>query len=263
MDQGTTQDETNNITLEEDSTSVEQQSPVEQLLKATQKELGQAKNELNFVYPGQGAKSDVLFNSIGIFTSKGIEDTTVQDLLDAAGISRRTFYKYFKNKVDVLESIYKVAAELLLVRFKAAHSQAQTFQGFIVQCVEVYFDYHTHLGPIVRMMTEEARRAGSPLAAHRQNILRQIVDLFEEKYFEYEGVQLDPKVYFSLIWMMESATLNIMTSASFDKQTVKEFKAVMCAISARVVVSDPQQWSELPQMPKKATEHVEQPVTTA
>ncbi len=256
MEKGTEQNE---ATLR---TEVEESSPVEQLLKATQKELGQAKNELNFVYPGQGAKSDVLFNSIGVFTSKGIEATTVQDLLDAANISRRTFYKYFKNKVDVLESIYKVAAELLLVRFKAAQNNAQTFQGFIVQCVEVYFDYHTHLGPIVRMMTEEARRAGSPLATHRQNVLQQIVDLFEQKFFEYEGVHLDPKVYFSLVWMMESATLNIMTSSNFDKKTVEEFKAVMCAISARVVVTDPQQWAELPQMPQKLSDCASQMAPT-
>ncbi len=235
----------------EQETQIEPVSPVETLLKATQKELGQARNELNFSFPGQGAKSDVLFNSIGVFTIKGIEDTTVQDLLDAANISRRTFYKYFKNKVDVLESIYQVAAEILLMRFKAANSQAQSFREFIVQCVELYFDYHTHLGPLVRMMTEEARRSGSPLASHRETLLKNIVDLLEEKFFEFEGVKLDPKVYYSLIWMMESATMNILSTQPTDNGMVEEFKAVMCAISARVVVTDPTQWAELPNMPIK------------
>jgi AcrR family transcriptional regulator len=238
--------------MELDQPQSDDVSFVDILLKATQKELGEAKTQFNFPVPGQGAKADVLFNSIGVFTSKGIEDTTVQDLLDAANISRRTFYKYFKNKVDVLESIYQVAAELLMVRFKAVQDKASNMSDFIVQCVELYFDYHTHLGPLVRMMTEEARRADSPLATHRETLLGHIVELFEQKYYEFEGVHLDPKVYYSLIWMMESASMNILSNLPSDREVVEQFKAVMCAISARVALTDPSQWSSLPQMPVKA-----------
>lgn len=123
---------------------------------------------------------------------------------------------------------------------------------FIVQCVEVYFDYHTHLGPLVRMMTEEARRAGSPLAAHRETLLAHIVELFDEKYFEMEAVHLDPKVYYSLIWMMESASMNILAHLPCDQAIVEEYKAVMCAISARVAMTSADQWASLPGMPLKA-----------
>ena len=239
--------------MEQQIDQPEDLSLVDILLKATQKELGQAREKFNFPVPGQGAKADVLFNSIGVFTSKGIEETTVQDLLDAANISRRTFYKYFKNKVDVLESIYQVAAELLVVRFKAVRKESKSMSEFIVQCVELYFDYHTHLGPLVRMMTEEARRADSPLAAHRQTLLAHIVELFEEKYFEMEGVHLDPKVYYSLIWMMESASMNILANLPCDQSVVEQYKAVMCAISARVAMTSPDQWSTIPGMPLQAS----------
>ncbi|AUM11929.1 TetR/AcrR family transcriptional regulator [Ketobacter alkanivorans] len=237
--------------MEQQVQQSEDLSLVDVLLKATQRELGQAKEQFNFPVPGQGAKADVLFNSIGVFTSKGIEDTTVQDLLDAANISRRTFYKYFKNKVDVLESIYQVAAELLVVRFKAVRKDAKSMSEFIVECVEVYFDYHTHLGPLVRMMTEEARRVGSPLASHRETLLAHIVELFDDKYYEIEGVHLDPKVYYSLIWMMESASMNLLSNLPCDQAEVAQYKAVMRAISARVAASDAEQLDSLPKMPLK------------
>lgn len=222
---------------------------VDILLKATQKELGQAREQFDFPVPGQGAKADVLFNSIGVFTSKGIEDTTVQDLLDAANISRRTFYKYFKNKVDVLESIYQMAAELMVVRFRTVAAAANTMSDFLVQCVELYFDYHSHLGPLVRMMTEEARRAESPLASHRETLLGHIVELFDSKYFEIEGVHLDTKVYYSLIWMMESATMNLLANLPCEQAEVDEYKAVMCAIIGRVAMTSPEQWSSIPPIP--------------
>lgn len=235
--------------MEHDTQQTSDKPFVDVLLKATQKELGEAREQYNFSLPGQGAKAEVLINSIAVFTSKGIDDATVQDLLDAAGISRRTFYKYFRNKVDVLESIYQMAAELLMVRFKAAKHESDTMSDFLVRCVELYFDYHTDLGPLVRMMTEEARRTESPLATHRDTLLSHVVELFQEKYFEDTGIRLDPKVYYSLIWMMESASMNLLSQLPCDQATVEQYKAVMCAVGARVAMTDPGQWTSLPEMP--------------
>lgn len=233
----------------EQNQPLQDNSLVHVLMKATEKELGLASTELNFPIPGQGAKADVLFNAIGVFASRGVEETTVQDLLDAANVSRRTFYKYFKNKVDVLESIYEIAAGLLMTRFRAAKKESATLSDFVVSCVELFFDYHSNLGPLIRMMTEEALRAESPLAPHRIALQEQMVKLFDDRYFEEEGVRLDPKVYYSLIWMMESASINILTNTAATKDVVDSFKAVMSAISARVMANKPEQWHSLPKLP--------------
>jgi len=225
---------------------------VDILLKATEQELNQANSQFNFPVPGQGAKSDVLFNAIGVFTSKGIEETTVQDLLDAANVSRRTFYKYFRNKVEVLESIYQIAAELLMARFRAVKKDSKSLSDFVVSCVELFFDYHANLGPLIRMMTEEALRAESPLAPRRAALLEHMVQMFDDRYFDEQGVRLDPKVYYSLIWMMESASMNILTATPCSKEVVDSFKAVMAAISARAMATDASEWSSLPVLPVRA-----------
>lgn len=217
------------------------------LLKETERELGDATAELNFPLPGQGAKSDVLFNAIGVFARKGITETTVQDLLEAANISRRTFYKYFKNKVDVLESIYKLAAELLTTRFNAERSKANSLTEFVMRCVDLYFDYHASLGPLVRMMTEEARRTDSPLAQHREALIEQVVTLFGEKYYEVEGRHLDPLVHYSMIWSMESASINLLTNTECTQEEVDRYKGVMRSVAARVISSDND--SERPDLP--------------
>lgn len=207
------------------------------LLKETERELDDATAKLNFPLPGQGAKSDVLFNAIGVFARKGITETTVQDLLEAANISRRTFYKYFKNKVDVLESIYQMAAELLTTRFNAERSNTSTLTEFVTRCVDLYFDYHASLGPLVRMMTEEARRTGSPLAEHRQALIEQIVSLFDDKYYEVERKRLDPLVHYALIWSMESASINLLMNTDCTQAEVDRYKEVMRSVAARVIAS--------------------------
>ncbi|MCG8311834.1 MAG: TetR/AcrR family transcriptional regulator [Pseudomonadales bacterium] len=222
---------------------------VEALLQETEKELDRASTQFSFPIPGQGAKSDVLFNSIGVFAQKGIAETTVQDLLDAANISRRTFYKYFKNKVDVLESIYKMAEELLTTRFRVEMSQAQSLSDFVVRCVDVYFDYHISLGPLVRMMTEEARRSDSPLASHREALIKEIVGLFQDKYEEVEKKRLDPQVFYAIIWAMESASIHVLTETGCSVDEVNRWKAVMRSLAARALVSDPDLRPDLPLEP--------------
>lgn len=222
---------------------------VEALLQETEKEIGRATAQFSFPIPGQGAKSDVLFNAIGVFAQKGIAETTVQDLLDAANISRRTFYKYFKNKVDVLESIYKMAAELLTTRFRAEMSETETLSKFVVRCVDMYFDYHINLGPLVRMMTEEARRSDSPLAAHREALIHEIVELFQDKYSQVENKRLDPQVFYAIIWAMESASIHVLTETSCSVEEVNRWKLIMRSLAARALVSDPELRPDLPLEP--------------
>lgn len=42
---------------------------------------------------------------------KAISDITVTDIADACGISRKTFYNYFRDKFDVMAYIFDVAAK--------------------------------------------------------------------------------------------------------------------------------------------------------
>jgi AcrR family transcriptional regulator len=50
----------------------------------------------------QAAVEEIVGTAIDLFTRDGFEDTTVEAIAEAAGCSRRTFYRYFGSKEDVL-----------------------------------------------------------------------------------------------------------------------------------------------------------------
>ena len=50
-------------------------------------------------------RAEILTTAQALFFSKGYETTTVQEIIDAVGIAKGTFYHYFDSKVDLLDAL--------------------------------------------------------------------------------------------------------------------------------------------------------------
>ena len=57
--------------------------------------------------------------AFGLFAEKGFERTTVDDIAAAAGIGRRTFFRYFPSKNDIPWGAFELELERMRVRLKA------------------------------------------------------------------------------------------------------------------------------------------------
>lgn len=51
-------------------------------------------------------KSIILENALTVFAENGYADTSMQDIADAAGISRGPLYYYYSNKADLFNSVF-------------------------------------------------------------------------------------------------------------------------------------------------------------
>lgn len=62
----------------------------------------------------QQKKRQQLFETaFDLFTSKGIHETTIQDISNAAGVAKGTFYLYFKDKYDLIDKLRRRKTEKL------------------------------------------------------------------------------------------------------------------------------------------------------
>lgn len=72
--------------------------------------------------PGTSARELELI-SLRMFARDGFEDTTVERIAAAAGVSRRTFFRYFDSKADVLWHAFDGEVRALREAFAAVPSQ--------------------------------------------------------------------------------------------------------------------------------------------
>ena len=60
---------------------------------------------------GDARRGELLAAAEKLFYTKGYENTSVQDILDAVGFSKGGFYHHFDSKLAVLEAICQQRAE--------------------------------------------------------------------------------------------------------------------------------------------------------
>jgi AcrR family transcriptional regulator len=81
---------------------------------------------------------------ICLFIEKGIDATTLDEIAAMAGISRRTFFHYFKSKDDILISLQKGMGEMIAERIREADVDALPLDAIrasvIGVCAEVPTD---------------------------------------------------------------------------------------------------------------------------
>lgn len=182
------------------------------------------------------ARAEILINSMTVFAQRGLQRTTVQHLLDAADISRRTFYKYFRNKLDVLESIYRVFVQNMLMQFKEQVNDSVSLKEIIQNTTQIYFDYHVSMGPVIRLMIEEARRSGSTLAPHRFKAQDMTIAILMAEVRRFGGRRLDPLVIRTLLWTLENYSIHLLEKGHIAESEIDRCKRMMTGIAEAIVL---------------------------
>jgi len=69
--------------------------------------------------------------ALELFAARGFDDTTVDDIAEAAGIGRRTFFRYFASKNDVVWGDFDAALADLRQRLAAVPDDVPMVAGLI------------------------------------------------------------------------------------------------------------------------------------
>jgi AcrR family transcriptional regulator len=103
---------------------------------------------------------------ICLFVEKGIDATTLDEIAAMAGISRRTFFHYFKSKDDILLSLQQGMGEMIAERVRQADDVVSPLAAIrdavIATCAEVPADDMIAIDRLMRSSpTVQARKQAS------------------------------------------------------------------------------------------------------
>jgi AcrR family transcriptional regulator len=156
------------------------------------------------------ARSAILAAATRVFTQHGIAAARVEDILVAAKIARRTFYKYFTGKEDVLVALYEVwTAEILGAIHAARAKDPKDPLAGIRAGIDIFLGFYRAGPRALRELVELAMRSDSQLAERRRWLREQIVTLLDDSVRALDGRRLDPFVYYGLLGALEGLALEL------------------------------------------------------
>ena len=80
---------------------------------------GKATLNMRIVKTAEARKNEILDTAEQLFASKGFDNTSTNDIINAIGIARGTLYHHFRSKEDILDSVIDRISETLMRNARA------------------------------------------------------------------------------------------------------------------------------------------------
>ncbi|HTW81200.1 MAG TPA: TetR family transcriptional regulator [Terracidiphilus sp.] len=171
---------------------------------------------------------DAIYDAaIELFAKKGFDETTVEEVADAAGISRRSFFRYFESKDDLLAVNTMICGEV--VRGAVASCPAGLGLLDVVREGALAGGMFTENQEHTRQIIDIAQRSSSARQAHQSRLMeveQKLTTAFASRLKSTSQYSLKPY----LLSAMTMAVLNGATVSWYMKEHKELSKAVRQAL---------------------------------
>lgn len=189
---------------------------------------------------GDVRRQEILRAAEKLFYMKGYENTSVQDVLMEAGISKGGFYHHFESKLTLLEEIAQARTE---EGYERAQEAVRASQGNAVDKLNILFDvggfFETGEMDFIRLMIRVIYQDGC--VQLREMIKKLRVEKYEPLLMQivHEGVETNlfytgyPDSAARLILLMDNAlTDELAGSMAAGRQTPERFAGFVDLLGA-------------------------------
>lgn len=179
----------------------------------------------------------ILQGAARVFSDMGARAASVTDLLTESGISRRTFYRHFASKEDVMLALYRVGTDALLDACRTAVKEESDPLRQLERCIEAHLRNARQLGRIIFVLGGEAQRHESALHARRMEVQETLVSLLAASP---AGQRVEPLLFRALILALEGATRVILEECDEGRKVtdagIERVRRVMMRMAAATMV---------------------------
>ena len=166
----------------------------------------------------------ILRGAAEVFGKLGHASTRVEDILEAAGVSRPTFYKAFDSKDDVFEALSERHHREIRERILRSLAGVSDPAAQLEVTTDAFMRWRAELGPIGRVLDVEARIPGSSIAHHRTATLEEMNALSAERMRIAGRPEVDPVLFYGLIAAMERVADLLLSTHPASEAAVQRAK---------------------------------------
>jgi AcrR family transcriptional regulator len=179
------------------------------------------------------ARNMIMFGATRVFAQKGFRNVSVEDLLEAGQVSRRTFYRFFKSKEDVALAMYTLGTSSLLEACRRAIANETDLITQLERCIDIHLGNAKTMGRLVYVLGGEAQSLESPLHARRMEVHELLVDMFRQSGNE-QSRKVDPLFIQTLVFALEQVTRSVLEQGDEGRRVSSESIARARAVMMRV-----------------------------
>lgn len=127
--------------------------------------------------------------ALGMFVERGYDETTVDDIARAAGLSKRSFFRYFPSKEDVVFGGVDATAARVADAVRARPRDESPWESLCAALREWQGDIHAAEGELAGLaLIESTPSLRARLHKKRDELRREVSDALRQR----PGVSLDP-----------------------------------------------------------------------
>lgn len=166
-----------------------------------------------------------------LFTTKGIHNTAISDIVKKAGVAKGTFYLYFKDKYDILDRIIlKKSSSVLKEAIKATKEQEITdFIDQVIFFIDFIIEYLKDNKVLLKLIYKNLswgfyRKALSDTSGYEE--MKEVFNFFVEKMKDEKYDSEDPE---KTLFMIIELTGSICYSSIIleEPTTIDEMKPML------------------------------------
>ena len=187
----------------------------------------------------QKTRQRILHGASEVVSEQGIGAATVGDILEAAGVSRRTFYQHFRSKDDVLLALYIEVADDLVSVVEGGAAAAEHPVARLHAAIDAYLDFQEAGGELLSLLQAEAIRPDSLLASYREATLDRLTGFMDRQVRKDAGLELDPLLYRSLFLGMDGLIIHMQSRGTFTKKEQERIGELMRPVYLLILAGGP------------------------
>ncbi len=196
--------------------------------------------------PVDPVRTRILRGAAKVFGERGYGATSVEAILEAAQVSRRTFYRSFRSKEDVLRTLFDNSVQMLVRAVRTQREADDTRKSraeLAAAGVDAYIQVHAKAGALARVLLLEQFAPDSPLVEQRDKAMATFARLISKASTRPGGSSPDPILVSAVVAAINQVCISMANEypeGGWDIDRAK--RAILRILVALDESSDPAHW---------------------